>query len=73
MKYQIAVSVVGEGTRCIVANSARQAARVALVFVWSVSPNRGFSEADFLLTRRTTSAGWVSPNRSFSVTVTRLP
>ena len=71
MKYQVAVSLVGEGTRTIVVDTARQAARVALIFVWSVSPNREFSEADFLLTRRTTSAGWVSPNCSFSVT--RLP
>jgi len=72
MKYQIAVTLAGEGARCIVANTARQAAQIATVFIWSQAPDRAFSEADFLLTRRTSSASWISSDRSFSVTVTRV-
>ena len=72
MKYQVAVTIATEGTKTIVCDTAKQAARVALVFVWTIAPNRGFCEADFLLTRHTTSAGWSNSFRTFSVTVTRL-
>ena len=71
MKYQVAVTTPA-GTRTIICNTRFQASRVALVLVWTVAPDRAFCEADFLLTRRTTSAGWYSSNRAFHVTVTRL-
>ena len=72
MKYQVAVTIATEGMKTIVCDTAKQAARIALVFVRTVAPDRAFCEADFLLTRRTTSAGWISYDRSFSVIVTRV-
>lgn len=71
-KYQIAVSLVGEGTRYIVVKTRQQAARVAMVIIWSHAPDRAFSEADFLLTRWTTSISWSSSDRSFSISITRI-
>lgn len=72
MSYQVAVSLAGEDTKCIICPTAKQAARVALVFTWSRVPDRVFSESDFYLTRRTSLVGWNSSDRSFSVTVTRV-
>lgn len=71
MKYQIAVSVVGEGTKTIVADTRKQAARIAFVFAWTAGYQG--DENWFYLTSLTSSTGWNKSDRSLSVTVCRLP
>jgi len=69
-RYQIAISVVGEGAKTIIAPTRLLAARIAFVAAWA----QGYAgdEVWFLLTPRTHSAGWNSRHRTFSVTVTRI-
>lgn len=69
-QYQIAISVVGEGTKTIIAPTRLLASRIAYVAAWAQGYNS--SQSWFILTPRTSSAGWNSPLRTFSVTVTRI-
>lgn len=69
-QYEVTINVGPAGIRTIIAPTRLLAARIAYVAAWA----QGYTgdEVWFILTPRVSSAGWNSPLRTFSVTVTRV-